>query len=152
MKRTPILLHLDTYRQELHINLGVSLDYLYRVNAGKPVKICMKALLENARIEIPEWAKERRAAQFIEKIEKTLSELYGLEALGEYSPQDILNSNTLPARGKLAVWLKTQYTFEPMAEVGELYQGIKNRQVKAIEQSTRAARAAQKKTSKGEGR
>lgn len=144
LKRTPILIRLNA-KQELHKKIGKALDYYYKVNRGA-VRITIRALLEGARIKVPDWAKTGDAGKFIGRVEKALSELYDLEALGEYTPQNILK--TLPARGKLEAWLKTIYTFEPMTETNEQYQRIQKVRVKAIEHSKQAAAVARKKTSK----
>jgi hypothetical protein len=150
MKRTPALIRLDA-KHEMHKKLGKALDYLYRVNRGKPVRISMRALLEGARVEISE--RDRRlVGEYIEKVEGALSYLYDLEVIGEFGPQDILKA--LPPRGRLEAWLKTIYTFEPMAEVAEQYQRIEQNRTKAIghsQRAARAARAARKGTAKDAG-
>jgi hypothetical protein len=148
MQRTPILLSLDSCRQELHKKIGKALDYLYRVNRG-PVRITMRALLESARVDIPDWAINRRAGQFITKIEAALSDLYSMSALGEYDPQDILKE--LPARGKLEPWLNTVYTFQPMADMAERYKAISQHQMEAIAHKQQAARAARARIGKKKG-
>lgn len=142
MQRTPLLLKLDA-KQENHKKIGKALDYYYRVNPGKPVRISMRALLEGARIEITDRDK-RLIGEFIDRIEKALEDLYALGVLGYYSPTRILQD--LPPRGKLEAWLKTIYTFEPMPEIQQQYQTILEGRVKAIEHSSKAGKAARKRT------